>query len=322
MKRVIVLLLFLGFVCHAYSQNNKQVAYMTIEEMIDSTLKFVQHYDHEPIYTVKIESSTSFIIKTNDVPIAAYFGPAAGIATFYINKAILKSGIQEMDIEVYPEYTDRAIQKKVLNNRVQLKLTIIRRYRIKNLGMSEPEIVATYDLQEQLKMYSINLSSKEVYKDILKFNAGIPYTLTGWTESEDLTKIGREELEERVVAFYTRHHLFYQDKDSEGIIRTEFKRTQETSQATYESKEKIAKEKISLDMVFSEVKHEMIPLENYEMQFFGNGRMVALIRTDGRNRGASALRYKAVSNMGSKRLSWVDLLLHIPEGSSELEVIR
>ena len=322
MKRVIVLLLFWGFVCHAYSQNNKQVAYMTIEEMIDSTLRFVQHYDYEPIYTAKIESSASFIIKTNDVPVGAYFGPAAGASIFHLNKAILKSGMQEMSIEIYPEYADKTIQKKALNNRVQLKLTIIKRYKTKNLGISEPEIVAIFDLQEQLKRYGISLSSKEVYRDTLRFDAEVLYALTGWTKSEDLTKIDREELKERVVAFYTRHHSFYQGKDSEGIIRTEFKRTQETSQTAYESKEKIATEKSFLDTFFSEIKYEMIPLENYEMQFFGNGRMVALIRTDGRNRGASALRYKATSNKGSKRLSWVDLLLHIPEGSSELEVIR
>ena len=295
---------------------------MTIEEMIDSTLRFVQHYDYEPIYTAKIESSASFIIKTNDVPVAVYFGPATGVSTFHINKAILKSGMQEVNVEVYPEYTDKTIQKKALNNRIQLKLTIIKRYKTKNLGMSEPEIVAIFDLQEQLKRSGISLSSKEVYRDTLRFNAEVPYNLTGWAKSKDLTKIDREELKERMVAFYARHHSSYQDKDSNGIIRTEFKRTQETSQATYESKEKISTEKSFLDEFFSEIKYEMIPLENYEMQFFGNGRMVALIRTDGRNKGTSALRYKAANKWGAKRLSWIDLFLHIPEGSSELEVIR
>lgn len=325
-KLVLSLALF-SFVMQAYSNNNlstvKDKTQMTTQQLIDSTLSYIQHYDYEPLYMIYVESDASVNIKVNDHSIFSYFGIMSNGITAHINNAILQSGVQEVNIELYPSYIDKKTQAEYLTNQNKLTLTILKRHWEKDGGgLSEPEIVAKYDLQNEIRKNSLKLDKTNQFKDILKFKAEVPYVLTGWSKSKDLTKMKRKELEEKVVAFYAMYRSLYINKEANTIDNLLYKRELETSQAAYFDRDEVIKQKNGLQKAFDEYEFEMMPLENYEMQFFGNGRMVGLIRTDGRNRGQSTIRQRYTTKGGFRRIALPDLFLHIPEDGNELEVIR
>ena len=62
----------------------------------------------------------------------------------------------------------------------------------------------------------------------------------------------------------------------------------------------------------------VLRLENYKLVFYGNGRMVALIRMDGEKKDQSALQAQLEDNS----TEIYELLLHRPKSGSPLEVIR
>ena len=311
-KKYILVLITLITVLSGQAQNKE----MTIKEMIKGTSKYVKHYSHEPIYYLEIRSNASFIVKVNDMPTANYFGLPQDGRTYPLNDDILQSGVQKISIALYPSYTDKKTQAEFLNNDATLSIIITERFWDEDDELSEPKILATYNLQ------NIDLSEKTEYKDSLTFKAEVPYNLTGWSKSKDLSQMDRKELEEKVVAFYTQFHSWYQNKEDIKILNSEYNRSLELSQANYVDKKGIEKQKNGLSSFFAENEFTLEPLENYEIQFFGNGRMVALIRTDNRNRGESALRIKYTNKSGFRRVSIPSLLLHIPENGEELEVIR
>lgn len=326
-KKMFLLLILLSFAIHACTNNNlstqKEKEDMTIEQLIDSTLSHIQRYDYEPLYMIHVESDASVIIKVNDCRIFSYFGIMSNGISAHINDAILQSGSQKVNIELYPSYLDKKIQHDFLTNQNQLKITVTKSHWEKDgSGMSDHEVVAQYDLQEAIRKKGIDMEKKNLFADTLNFKAEVPYVLTGWSKSKDLTQMNRQELEEKVLMFYTRYRSYYVNKDADKINEETYKRELETSQAAYFGREDIANQKNATDKFFEKYEIDVLPLENYELQFFGNGRMVGLVRTDNKNRGQSALRYRYTNSAGFRRVSMPSVMLHIPEDGNELELIR
>jgi hypothetical protein len=65
----------------------------------------------------------------------------------------------------------------------------------------------------------------------------------------------------------------------------------------------------------------MQPIENFKLVFYGNGRLVALERTDLQYKGGSALLATYKNKEGAKRKSHYHFVLHRPKRGGKLESI-
>lgn len=326
MRHLILLFTFLctlNTCAQNQQQSNVMKQNMDMKTIADSVGKFVKRYDYEPLYYVAVNTNACFSILVNDKPLFTYFGSDIGGISFQANKAIFQSGKQELKTIVYPRYIYGGTQQATLSDDIEFEVIITERSWIKGEGgLTEPKVVFSYNLSNDKKNLS-GFTDLAKYEKITYFKANVPYKLVGWSKSKDLTQINRDKLFKDVLRFYERHLDCYKNRKVEDIENIEFTRTCEGAQATYLTQDEVVKRMNATATFYDEYKDiEWLPLENYEMQFFGDGRMVALIRIDGKNRGESALRHRFTSDLGRKRISILDLYLHIPEGSDELELIR
>ena len=157
----------------------------------------------------------------------------------------------------------------------------------------------------------------------------LPYELEGWSKGQDLRKWDKKELEKKVVAFYQRARKILNEGNSEAWLKLIQKRFDEVCIFDYLSEKRIEKdlEEIKED-VEEYSKGTMIPLEDYELKLYAEGKLVTLERkTHTREfNNYSPLDIKGWSPLISKGTTYgaapYPILLYLPQGSDEFVIIR
>ncbi len=164
------------------------------------------------------------------------------------------------------------------------------------------------------------------------FEVEIPYSLEVWSNTKDLTKLDKEELEKKVVTKFNEYRNMLNFGNASMFMKEQEKSNLEVFKSLYYSNETIRQE---LGTSFFELqKNIMMSLENYEMKFYGNGRLVTLERKDIKTIIANT---KKINIFGkSALLAYRDepleedgisfyydyVLLMMKNGSNELEIAR
>ncbi len=101
-----------------------------------------------------------------------------------------------------------------------------------------------------------------------------------------------------------------------------YKKQKEMAQAVYADSTSVQEdlEKYTVNFKRSELK--IRPIENFKIQFYGNGKIVTLIRTDDKYKGEYALHASYRREDGRKRLLIYNIELHRPKAGGPLEIIR
>ena len=113
----------------------------------------------------------------------------------------------------------------------------------------------------------------------------------------------------------------YKERDLDGIAQFSFNKMKDQAIAQYFDEEEVQEGWEELISIAGADNLEFYPLENYELVFYGEGRLVGLKskKKDKGFRGASALLCKF-----KREGKWVgaelDYLLHIPKGETEFEI--
>ena len=157
----------------------------------------------------------------------------------------------------------------------------------------------------------------------------LPYELEGWSKGQDLRKWDKKELEKKVVAFHQRTRKILNEGNSEAWLKLIQKRFDEVCIFDYLSEKRIEKdlEEIKED-VEEYSKGTMIPLEDYELKLYAEGKLVTLERKTHTKEfnNYSPLDIKGWSPLISKGTTYgaapYPILLYLPQGSDEFVIIR
>ncbi|SNQ42380.1 hypothetical protein [Cellulophaga lytica] len=123
-----------------------------------------------------------------------------------------------------------------------------------------------------------------------------------------------------VVAAYEKFRQLIIKKDVAGMAATVYDKEKEVAQ-TYFMDEALSLERKEDHLEFCTIPGlKPIPLENYKAVFYGNGRMIALRRTD--YLGKYALVSKYINEQGNVRMIHHYYVLLRTKGSKELIPIR
>lgn len=315
-------LIFLCISLVSCSQNKKNMDSVTnLLGNLDAQVKFREqavNY-HAGIHV----GGCSFEFFVNDMPVVQYFGDGNGTmnTSAPINPYILHSGKQTYRLVVYPALF-KGEQTTTLSTGVEMDIAI---EGLRHRADGVDNIVPRFQLLSTPKKKDAD--GNEVYADAGKnimvyqgtFEAKVPYELTGWSQSADLTKEDTSRLKTEVVAAYNALAGLIKAKDLNGIARLVYEKEKELAQSLFYNHEN-AEENVKEFMdTYGRDGLEMQPLENYKLVFYGP-RVVALERVDLKGKSPLLAFYKG--NDGRKKYKMYYCYLHKPKGSNKLEIIR
>lgn len=288
----------------------------------------VRRFNQEPLYQLEVESVLSFSILMNGCPVYSNFDQRPGMARVDINPYILKSGQQQVTIALYPGYDGQGTVKQYLENGSKFSLKIEKTGWDKGGNLKTPEEIVLYKTANE----TTDLAKLKTYKKDIHFKADVPYQLEGWTNGQDLTQLDRVQLEQQVLSFYRQMLSAFENKEDDDLNTKFLKADAEWCQALYFPKDIITKFQTTKGRKGKSVattlststrnSRTFYSLQNYDLKFYGDGRLVRLESREGANRGESLLGYEDIDKNGLNRKTFVDMLLYMPKGSNSLEIIR
>lgn len=322
MNKIILYLIVLINISACAQDKNKKTENMneiTSQNFVDKVLENVKHYDKEPEYLLRIGNNTMYEVLVNDIPVYKHYRETQLISPIEINYAILKSGSQKVTFRLY-SFDDNGFAD---NNGINLRILTRDKKDVDRVGLGKaPEKLL---LEREIL---VNKKGEKYFEGEITFEAEVPYENIGWSEGQDLTKFDQKELENAVVAFYQKMWNIYNDESKkEEQFPLIVEREREIARSKYYSPkdlEEILKENL---LPYTNSTYEMLPLENYKMVFYGDGKSVALEQAtlELPLRGYSALGAKYKTEKGSTLGDMSQLVLYLPQGKSlkdGLQIIR
>ncbi|MFK7048335.1 hypothetical protein FLACOL_01261 [Flavobacterium columnare] len=303
-----------------------QNPHITANNIVEEINKEVKHYPVEKVYIFAYESlDCHFEIFVNDVPCYKDFSEPGSSSGFDINQCIFKSGTQKLTFRMYPADPDNpTIEKFTEDAYLSFQLES---YNNKNKGAEDAVYqkfktpVTTSKDQYGNIIEKFIANGKTYYEGSFTFEATVPYQLQGFDKMQDLRKMDKKVLEQKLLAKYQEIWQMYNNKQYDDIARIFYNKLKDEYISSYETNEGVKENWASFINTFKNDTFEMQPLKDYKLEFFADGKCVALMQTslDKRNRGSSALWAKFKED-GKVRAAMFKNYFYIPEGETEFKV--
>ena len=308
MKKILFIFIILLFNCHnAQNTGEMKIQQIPLEKQIT--------------YMIDLTLKTPHELYINDI--LAVSRSRGSNAAIDINPYVLKNGKYKIKLRLLPYWhlNETTVSKSDIENARLFFGSYIRN--------KETDEILNYKADVALPI----VASKE---DVPYFEqewdvelTELPYELEGWSKGQDLRKWDKKELEKKVVAFHQKIRKILNDGNSEEWMKLIQKRFDEVCIFDYLSEKRIEKdlEEIKED-VEEYSKGTMIPLEDYELKLYAEGKLVTLERkTHTREfNNYSPLDIKGWSPLISKGTTYgaapYPILLYLPQGSDEFVIIR
>lgn len=313
---------------------NKKNMDVKATEILGNLYKNVKHNDQRINYQAMIFiGGCNYEVLINDYPVDRYFGPGDGSSSGStpINIAILKPGIQKWKIKVYPVRDRKEVNGEVTlvpqniiqpGARVEMEIEGVR---FSENGDIEKRFGKVVKFEASLK--KDDKSGQNMLSDAGKpyieysgtFQADVPYTLSGWENSTDLSKMNSTVLEKQLLKEYQKFHGWLQNGKLDEMANAKLTAEKEVAQAFFYDKKTNENFLSTFLQRWGQKGLKMQPLENYKVAIYGDGKIVTLIDNID---GSSPLwgNYEVGENQ-FKNNTYM-LYFHIPKGKTELEVIR
>lgn len=308
MKKVYLLAIaILLFNCHnAQNTGEMKIQQIPLEKQIT--------------YIIALSMRVPYELYINDIKADCdYVGANSGVD---MNPYILKNGKYKVKLRIFPAFKagEKLIASKDIKNSnisfgsyIRNKETDeILNYEDKPLPITAPTIDVPYFEQE----WEVEITD-------------LPYELEGWSKGQDLRKWDKKELEKKVVAYYQKLWRILNNGEGEKYVEVWKKADQELFSYYYTTQERYLKlVENTIEDVEEYCKGTMIPLEDYEMKLYAEGKLVCLERkTHTREfNNHSPLDIKGWSPLISKgeKSGAADypVKLYLPQGSNEFVIIR
>ncbi|MGG6232405.1 hypothetical protein [Tenacibaculum sp. SDUM215027] len=327
---LITALLAVMFTACAQTNTSKEKKQATEMRPIDKLYNNIQplQYKSMPQYFIEANQSGCFYeLYVNGRLVFNLFKQVGLMGNITcINDAILKSGKQEVTVKLYPlgQTKVKRFDTFTKNARIEVK---IEKYDIQVEDSDEKVVTFKIPEASTRSKNDIKIEGLPYYEHTFTFYAEVPYEVTGWSESQDLTKMDQKQLEKEIVAFYNNLSDVIYNQDEAKWVDLVKNREQEVliSEAYNDvNEESIKDRKRKFKQVFDSKFKKKEPLDKYEMIFGGNGRIVALKGLVKKGYGAFSNGYEEVTRDGRKRKirNYEYIYLHKPKGSNKLEIIR
>jgi len=308
MKKILFIFTILLFNCHnAQNTGDMKIQQIPLEKQIT--------------YMIDITTNIPVIVYVNDIK-ASELNMPLGTA-IDLNPYVLKNGKCKIKLQIFPLFR-RGDTLVTVENIMRCNLFFGSYIRNK-----ETDEILNYKADVALPI----VAPKE---DVPYFEqewdvelTELPYELEGWSKGQDLRKWDKKELEKKVVAFHQRARKILNEGNSEAWLKLIQKRFDEVCIFDYLSEKRIEKdlEEIKED-VEEYSKGTMIPLEDYELKLYAEGKLVTLERKTHTKEfnNYSPLDIKGWSPLISKGTTYgaapYPILLYLPQGSDEFVIIR
>ena len=307
MKNIILTLAILLFNCHnAQNTGEMEIQQIPLEKQIT--------------YGISLSMRVPYELYINDIKADCdYVGANSGVD---MNPYILKNGKYKVKLRIFPAF--KAGEKLIVSED------------IKNSNISFDSYIRNKETNEILNYNSIPLPIVAPKEDVPYFEqewdvelTELPYELEGWSKGQDLRKWDKDKLEKKVVAYYQKLWHILNNGEGERWTKLTQKRINETAIFYYESEEENQKAiKNNQQNIEKYCTNNMIPLEDYEMKLYAEGKLVCLERKTHTKEfnNKSPLDIKGWSPLISKgeKSGAADypVKLYLPEGSNEFVIIR
>lgn len=302
------------FLTQCHSQDKKET--MQLKE-------YKYKNDTRIVYGIDLAVPGPYELYINDIKVRADYTSSMHNTLENINQAVLKSGTYSFRLVVFPMPSE-LVKGGIQPETVQFLKVGLSKY--EKIPVGEGAMPDTY---EYVQSYPIPKIDKPVpYLEIKgEFTVELPYELEGWSKGQDLRKMDQKVLQQKVVSYYQKLWNILNEGEGEAFNNLCLQRGQETIVFHYYPKEEIEnnnKEEIKNN---NEYKSMMLPIEDYKMKLYANGRLVTLERqnyTEEMNgkkinaKGKSPL----IRNGKTKGVSFFPVKLYLPEGSNDFVIIR
>jgi len=256
MKKILFIFTILLFNCHnAQNTGETKIQQIPLEKQIT--------------YMIDITTNIPVIVYVNDIK-ASELNMPLGTA-IDLNPYVLKNGKCKIKLQIFPlfrrgdtlvtvenimrcnlffgSYIRNKETDKILNYKADVALPIV-----------APKVDVPYFEQE----WDVELTE-------------LPYELEGWSKGQDLRKWDKKELQKKVVAYYQKLWKMLNDGDGERFMKLWEKADDENAIYDYDTEIDEANKSEIAD-IKKHCVNRMIPLEDYEMKLYAEGRLVCLER--------------------------------------------
>lgn len=308
MRQLVFLCFILLLNCHN-AQNKMEIQQIPLEKQITYALQLSMRLPYE-LYINDIKADYDYI------------GGNIGVD---INPYILKNGKYKIRIKIFPAFKAGKTEISIddLKNSTILFGKYIR-------GNDENDIYH-FNMDDFIKL-NYRLPNKPVASFEQEWEVEItelPYELEGWSKGQDLRKWDQKVLEKKVVEYHKKLLFILNEGDATTWIDLTNKRSLEIAIFDY-SDDIEFKESIEDNMndISEYCKNNMIPLEDFEMKIYAEGKLVTLERKNHTRdfNNESPLDLKGWSPLISKGTisgaADYPIKLYLPEGSDEFVIIR
>jgi hypothetical protein len=304
-----------------------QNQHITADNLVAEVIKNKKQYSEEKVYSLAYTNSYCFFeVFINDMPIFKDF-KIMGVSGFEINPFVFKSGKQKVVYKMYPANKSDFGNFKTLRDNTYLELDLVS-YDFKKQDADDVEYsfykspmdtVVTEGFSEQKCV----ARGKEYYEGSFEIDVNVPYVLNKpFEKGKDLRKMDKKELEAKVLIYYKKLSQIYTNKEMDNIARLNYDNFANEFYALYEKDEEIEKTWKGIMKKVNSSSFEMQPIENYKIQFFGDGKLVSLISKSEipHLRQNSALWAKYKNDDGDLSALKIKTYLYIPEGETEFKL--
>jgi hypothetical protein len=319
MKILKLILICTTFIGCAQTQKNSNTSNDTMKDIkpVPKTQQIT--------YSIHINAKTPYEIYIDDIPLPR-FGRhyRSGMnATLELNPYLLANGTHKLKVRYLPreDSKDSLVHPSDVYHTKDAKWSIFFVRYIKNakepLGYEGEIDYGNSELEVIPPPKPVPFWEQEFDLEI----KDLPYTLKGWSKSQDLSKMDQEELQEQVFQYYEKIRTLMNEGKVREYMGLNEQKDKEIAIAIYDDDLDWYTSSERTDNLAKKCTGNMLPLdrEKYALKIYANGKIVSLERIDTyKNKGLIAKR-----KVNDKiKNSYYSFKLHKPVGSDTFEIIR
>ena len=326
------LVLVMFYSCSSPTPGN-QNPNITADNLVEEITKQVKHYPSEKVYKIRYSNDNCYFEMFVD-GIRAYKLPGRGVigsTAVEVSELLFHSGKHTISYKMYPLYTleERGVTttQNTLVDKSYVTLEVCS-YDLKNeeaadISYAEEYVTPNIAIKNAQgdTIYKFAGAGKTYYEGSFEVELDVPYQLQPpFATAQDLRKMDQKLLMTKLLAKYKEVWQIYKNREINNIARLEFDMLKDYAVSHYATKEVIKKNCEYLYDNYKNTSFEMQPITNYKLEFFADGKLVALMldTKDNKIRGNTALWIKLKDEENTP--VFFNRYFYIPQGETEFKV--
>ena len=306
---------------------------ITADNLVEEIAKQVKHYPSEKVYKIRYSNDNCYFEMFVD-GIRAYKLPGRGVigsTAVEVSELLFHSGKHTISYKMYPLYTleERGVTttQNTLVDKSYVTLEVYS-YDLKNEEAEDISYaeyatpnIATKNAQGDT-IYKFAGAGKTYYEGSFEVELDVPYQLQPpFATAQDLRKMDQKQLMTKLLTKYKEVWQIYKNRELDNIARIEFDNLKNLFVSTYADIETIRENWNAYYEIYKKAPLEMQPIANYKLEFFADGKLVALMldTKDNNLRGNTALWAK-IEYEGDIHPLFFNSYFYIPQGETEFKV--